>query len=262
MRKTGFRRIENSILVVSCYFGVRESTVLPPPAGLPSRFFTNNHATSITAKNSGWTVINVGPQFEATNDELVSAIQSKYVKFVQFIDDFPELGRYDYFLYTDHKNQLSREVGRKMMSKVRGQKTVVIRKHAEYRDNVMIEVAESMNQDRYSQNMGRTLAWIDNLEKVGYRRAARVPNTGIILWKNHPTARNLGNQIHSVITDQGQPQCQIIWTIASQPFSSTIRAVKYNSLGIRPKQHPSGMRIWVDRILAPARTFVRYRRLD
>lgn len=254
---TKWETMTNNTVVISCYFGASPTDVLEPPFGFPATFFSNNQAVLSEASTLGWEPVDVTGLFKPTIDPLQSSLQAKYVKFLKFLDDYSEFRSFDYFVYTDHKNGLTGPVVHKLVNLAKGRTSVIVRKHAEFRDNVLMEVAASMAQRRYAQNMEATLTWINDLRLRGYTYSRRVPNTGVILWKNSATAREMADRIYREISQLRQPQCQIIWTMVAQKYSHSVRYISYNSLGIRPKNHPSGFRIWLDRRLSSIREFRR-----
>ena len=244
---------QNMCLVVTGYLGRAETEFKNrPPQGVRGVFFSNNRRTLDQAGSLGWETVDLSSRFEPTDDALESSLQSKWIKFLQFVGEEGEYRRYPWIAYADHKNSLTPAAILRLFSRARG-KAVVIRKHAQFRDNVMMEVKASMPQQRYSENMEQTIDWIQRLKSEGYRYRARVPNTGVILWKNSAESLALANEIYESLIELRQPQCQIVWTMLSQKYRPFVRNVSYNWVGIRIKRHPSAVRVWTDRVLSPVR---------
>lgn len=241
-----------NLLIVSGYFGVKSNLEVRPPGIGTSYFFANAKETLAEAELLGWSPVDVSSMMPLSSDEMVSSIQSKWLKFLGFLSDFPEFSDRT-MIYADHKNQLTPNSVARLLKNLRGNAKVVVRHHAEYRDNVMMEVAEAWEQRRYAQNMPQTLEWIHERARGGDKFRTRVPNTGVLLWTPTIEARALASEIYGEILRLGQPECQIIWSMVSQRHKRHIRAIRYNSLGIRPKRHPGPARVALDRLVFPLR---------
>lgn len=244
------------LAIVSGYFGVNGRLEARPP-GVGTPYFFANAKTSLSeAEALGWLPVDVSKFMPLTSDDLTSSIQSKWVKFLGFLSVLPELSNTP-IVYADHKNQLTKTAIAKLLRGSGRHSRVVVRNHAEFRDDVMIEVRESYQQPRYAQKMPETLEWIAEKAAVGYKTKARVPNTGVILWPPTPGARAFAGEMYGEIVRLGQPECQIVWPIVAQGYRGQIRKIRYNSLGIRPKRRPGRTRVMMDRSLLPLRRFLR-----
>jgi len=244
-----------ALAVVSGYFGPAVRVTVEPPGVGSAYFFANAEETLNSAAQLGWVAIDASAVMPLTVDATTSSIQSKWFKFLGFLTDYPEFSDYT-IIYADHKNQLTPEVVTKLLKKSGPTARVVVRHHAEYRDDVSIEVAEALQQPRYAQNMPATIEWLDRMQKLGFQRRTRVPNTGVILWPPTRQARDFAREVYEAILQLGQPECQIIWSIVQQKHKLAIRAIPYNSLGIRPKRHPGPVRTAIDRFVLPLRKFL------
>ena len=243
------------LAVISGYFGaVSRLEVTPPGVGEPY-FFANARASLLEAEALGWVPVDVSVFMPISSDELTSSIQSKWLKFLAFLPDFPEFSNRT-IIYADHKNQLTKAAISKLLSSSGQQSKIVVRNHPEFRDNVMLEVAEAWRQPRYAQKMPETLEWIEERLAAGYKIQARVPNTGVILWPPTPGARAFASEMYEESVRLSQPECQVLWPIVSQGHRSQIRRIRYNALGIRPKRRRGRMRVMGDRLLLPLRRFL------
>ena len=246
-----------SLLVVTCYFGDQPTSFFPPPDGCDNVCFSNNQDAVRDAQNQGWTVRDVSDAFPLSSDSCVSSLQAKYVKFLGFVSRFPELARYEGFYYLDHKLPVTESTVKRTLKFMKSGKSVVIRKHPEFRDHVFQEVREALGQERYRRNMSPTLDWVEEQRAAGRRLRVRIPITAIILWRNDPVALEIASEIYKTVLQLEQPECQIIWPIVAQKWRRNIRMIPYNSLGIRPKQHPPAIVVYTDRLFSPARALYR-----
>jgi hypothetical protein len=110
------------ILIISCIFGKKFKKIYPAPivtAGplavgvnelvTPSKclFFTNNPTLKKEIERKGWTPVFIN--MPLTDNSTVSSVQSKYIKFLQFLNNnrFKQLKeKYKQILYFDHKFQV------------------------------------------------------------------------------------------------------------------------------------------------------------
>jgi hypothetical protein len=108
-----------ALVVVSCIFGTRFRTLYPAPSCpevSAALLFSNNLDLRREAVRKGWRFEEV-PKDNAplTSDYAASSLQSKYVKFMRFLSDRPDLwgtvlaNDDDKVLYMDHKFHITPE---------------------------------------------------------------------------------------------------------------------------------------------------------
>ena len=94
----------DNTLIVSGIFGKRFTKTYKAPLGKNCIFFTNNESLKDEIVNNGWMYIYI--DFELTDDYIVSSLQSKYIKFLIFLEKYPEFKHFSNIIHTDHKFQL------------------------------------------------------------------------------------------------------------------------------------------------------------
>ena len=93
---TSFRKLSRNFnvhpLVITGVFGSHFNLLHPPPRGFQCIVFSNNPALETEAKIKGWEFRLVQSKgMELSQDEKVSSIQSKYIKFLMFEEEFPDI---------------------------------------------------------------------------------------------------------------------------------------------------------------------------
>ena len=73
----------DNLLVISCIFGFNFNKVHHSPDIKNSFFFTNNPILKNEIVNKGWNYIYVDKPI--SNDSIISSLQSKYIKFLEFL---------------------------------------------------------------------------------------------------------------------------------------------------------------------------------
>ena len=75
------------VLIVSCILGDKYTIIYDAPASSPNcYFFTNNQNQKDVIISKGWNYEYV--DIEMTDEEIPCSLQSKYIKFLQFLDDY------------------------------------------------------------------------------------------------------------------------------------------------------------------------------
>jgi hypothetical protein len=92
------------------------------------------------------------------------------------------------------------------------------------------------NSDSGTINGGRppqTLNYIHKKLKDGYSENIRISNTEIISYDlNENKVKKLVNEAYHDLIKIGTSECQIIWAIVSQKYSSIIQTIEWNDLPI------------------------------
>ena len=91
----------DSVVIITCIFGTRFHSVHPSPDKEKAFFFTNNSGLKDEIIKKGWNYIYVNKPL--TDDYITSCLQAKYIKFLVFLEDFPEFKEKKTIIYTDHK---------------------------------------------------------------------------------------------------------------------------------------------------------------
>ena len=199
--------------------------------------FSNNSNLRHEAEIKGWEfrLLNLGGM-ELTDDPVVSAVQSKYIKFLMFMNDFPEYSLGSPVIYIDHKVELKKEHITLIQQMISPEKSILIRNTPRLKSTISDEIEDAMHQSRYRESMPETIQWLEMIkEKRGISETVRIMNTGLIYYKDVNSIRTLLDEVHQVINTLNQPECQIIWAALSQPFEDKIHRVDWLDIGIEHK---------------------------
>ena len=221
--------MKQKILIISCIFGNKFKKVYPAPVSTDCYFFSNNITLQNEVENKGWKFIYVNLQL--SNDSIKSSLQSKYIKFLIFLDDYPEFKKYKQILYFDHKVFIKQNDVDELMEILNENNNynIIIRKHETYRDNIWSEVEEAKKQERYRKNMDKTIAFINNkIQKDKISPDVQICNTGMILYNNYDEVSPMLHNIYNTCVELEQPECQIIWSIYSQDYADKIILIEFN----------------------------------
>jgi hypothetical protein len=190
-------------------------------------FFSNNENLKLVAENKKWKFIKVNLPLE--DDYIKCSLQSKYIKFLIFLNDFPQFKKFSKILYYDQKMRLKREDVVKLLSKLDKNKgyNIVIRNH-DQNWGVYNEANFASQQERYRKHMKETLEFVDSrLNKDGFTKESKVQLTGVILYNNYNDILPLTNEVYNTCMSLKQPECQIIWTVLSQKYIDKIKIVDH-----------------------------------
>ncbi|MCL2416963.1 MAG: hypothetical protein FWD02_03405 [Bacteroidales bacterium] len=196
-------------------------------------FFTNNPNIKSTIKANGWNYIFI--DFPLSKDEAVSSFQSKYIKFLQFLEheEYAFFKNYDVIVYVDHKLKLTDFHIKYALSKL-GRYKILVRDHPENRQNIWEEVGTAMFQERYLRYMPETIDWIREKIKEGYSDKSTVATTGLIFYKHlNNDAINFVNNVYNDLKKIGTSECQIVWSMLAQKHSNIIKIISWNELDIK-----------------------------
>lgn len=222
-------RNENHLLA-SGLFGHRFSRVYPAVEGRRCLFFSNNTGLRAEAESKGWE-FRLTPRHALSDDERISSQQSKYVKFLQFIADFPEFGTADSITYCDHKFFVKAAHVSWMLEHIMPDKSILIRTTPKLKLSVADEVEAAMPQPRYAAHMPQTLAWVSSLKAAqGLSESVRIVNTGLIHYRNFDRIMPMLDDIYRAVWSLGQPECQILWAMLAQPYEQHIQRVAWEAL--------------------------------
>ena len=221
----------NNLLIISCIFGKKFKYVHKSPDNKKSYFFTNNKELKDEIINKGWNYVYVNKVL--SNDYMISSLQSKYIKFLKFLDDFPEFQNVKTIIYFDHKENVSSttidEI--KLLINNNLDKSLIIRQTPSNKISVYDEVQAAMGQQRYVQNMNITKNFIkDIISTKEFNENVRICNTGLLLFINRENITELLNNVYEKCIEHEQPECQIYWSIFSQKHKNKIKEIKWTDI--------------------------------
>ena len=241
------------ILIISCIFGKKFKKIYPAPilTAIPlvavgvnelvtsskCLFFTNNPSLKKEIESKGWTPVFIN--MPLSDNSTVSSVQSKYIKFLQFLNNnrFKQLKeKYKQILYFDHKFYVFPQHISKLIELCNDNESntddntnhVIIRETPTLKTSIWDEVNASKGQDRYKLGMNDTIALINNkIKNKEIQSNIRICNTGLIFYNNYTLVIPMLNQIYSACTTLMQPECQIFWAIYSQQYTDLIKTIPF-----------------------------------
>jgi hypothetical protein len=241
------------ILIISCIFGKKFKKIYPAPilTAIPlvavgvnelvtstkCLFFTNNSSLKQEIESKGWTPVFIN--MPLSDNSTVSSVQSKYIKFLQFLNNnrFKQLKeKYKQILYFDHKFHVFPQHINKLIELCNDNESntddntnhVIIRETPTLKTSIWDEVNASKGQDRYKLGMNDTIALINNkIKNKEIQSNIRICNTGLIFYNNYTPVIPMLNQIYLACTTLMQPECQIFWAIYSQQYTDLIKTIPF-----------------------------------
>ena len=245
------------ILIISCIFGKTFKKVYPAPnfstssiplvevggKGYALRnitpssskciFFTNNPELKKEIEKKGWTPVFIN--MPLSDNSIVSSIQSKYIKFLQFLNNnrFKQLKeKYTKILYFDHKFYVQfHHINKLINITINTNINIIIRETPTLKTSIWSEVNASKGQDRYKLGMSNTITLINNKIKLGEIQVnVRICNTGLIYYNDYCKVLPMLNNIYLMCTTLMQPECQIFWAIYSQQYTDLIKTIPFITL--------------------------------
>jgi hypothetical protein len=222
--------LQQNHLVVSCAFGTHIGNVYPAVPGHRNAFFSNNPAIETTVRDKGWNYIAVDDH-PLSNDILISSLQSKWVKFLQFLADNSMFDDVEKITYHDHKFYVAAEHLHWILSNDMDHYDMLIRETPRLKESIADEIEDAVKQERYLRNMPQTLDFVRNLVDTGkVSERVRILNTGIIHFANLSACRHLADAVYEVCLRLQQPECQIIFAALSQMSPVRIKRVPWKQL--------------------------------
>ena len=221
----------DNLLVISCIFGNEFKSVHPSPDKKNSFFFTNNPIIKSEIINKGWNYIYVDKPI--SNDVIISSLQSKYIKFLSFLKDFPEFKNIKTIIYFDHKENVSfytlNEI--KLLINNNSNKSLIIRQTPIIKTNINDEINAARGQPRYVKNMNKTKEFIQHIISSGrISENVRICNTGLLIYINRYNIEELLKNVYDKCIEHEQPECQIYWSIFSQKYKNEITEIEWNDI--------------------------------
>ena len=229
----------NDLLIISCIFGKKFKYVHPSPDKEKAFFFTNNNELRNEIINKGWNYVYVNKPL--TDDYVLSSLQSKYIKFLKFLDDFPQFQSVKTIIYFDHKELVSSRTIDEIKSLINDNldKSLIIRQTPWTKTNVYEEVNDAMGQERYVKSMNITKTFIKDIMLTGeYNENVRICNTGLLIFIDRENITKLLNSVYERCIAHTQPECQIYWSIFSQKYKNKIKEIKWGDIKSIKRKEP------------------------
>lgn len=241
-------RMNEQVIVMSCIFGTKFKKVYGVPVPMPDNcsfyFFTNNPELKNEIVSKGWNYVFV--DFEVSNDPIVSSLQSKYVKFLMpknekmmpknhnmLVSQFFGSKSGKRVVYFDHKLDVKSKHMTNILEVMNEYKdsSVIVRTTPRVKNTIWDEVNEASGQPRYKKNMQKTVALIhEKIANSEMTENVRICRTGILLYNNCVTIKEMLYEIYNLCVDLEQPECQIIWGIVSQKYEEFIKKLDWCDL--------------------------------
>jgi hypothetical protein len=163
-------------------------------------------------------------------------LQSKYVKFLQFLKDekFSDFKKYDRVICTDHKLRIKdRHI--KRMLEIQS-KPILIRDHPKKRKNIWEEIGQSMFQERYLSVIQETIDYVREKIKSGCDAGCgrhKICTTGLVSYEvGNGKVHEFLDELYRDIIKLGTSQCQIVWFMVAQKYADIIQVIGWDDLDI------------------------------
>jgi hypothetical protein len=221
----------NELIVISCIFGNKFKKVFPSPDKKNSFFFTNNVGIKEEIVNKGWNYIYVNKPL--SNDDLLSSLQSKYIKFLIFLKDYPEFQNAKHILYVDHKEYITSDTLDEINLLINNNptKSLIIRETPANKTTITQEIQAANGQARYAKNMNITKNFVKKMISSGIiKENVRICNTGLLVYINRDKIEELINNVYNKCIEHTQPECQIYWSVFSQKYKDEIKQIKWTDI--------------------------------
>jgi len=217
----------NATCIVMCIFGKMFTKLYEAPVNYDSYCFTNNETIQAEAEGKGWKYIYIN--FPLSDDAVESTLQTKYIKFLQFVkqEKFSYFTKYKNIIVTDHKLELKSTHVELFLQK---NKNKIFLKYHPSQPTIRIwdEVERSMHQVRYLSNMPQTINYINLKIKQGYSANICIPACGLILYlHNEPEVRSLLDEVYNDIMQWRILNDQIVWSMVSQKYMDHIQMIDF-----------------------------------
>jgi hypothetical protein len=221
----------DNLLIISCIFGNIFKKVHHAPIKENSFFFTNNSMLQSEIENKGWNYIYVNKPI--SDDYIVSSLQSKYIKFLQFLEDFPQFKNNKIIIYFDHKENISFDALNEIKVLICNNinKSLIIRQTPSIKTKIQHEIDAAMGQQRYVKNMNKTRELVDQMISSGYiSQNVRICNTGLLIYIDRYKIKELLTNVYNKCIQHEQPECQIYWSIFSQKYKNEITEINWGEI--------------------------------
>jgi len=215
------------VTVITCITGTQFNYLWPAPLPESSFVLSNNPVLDSEAQRKGWKFIFL-KDLVLTSDEDVSSMQSKHVKFLACLADHTVLWS-KRILYVDHRRHIQAHHVTSILQL--NNLGIVINATPKLKTSVWDEYKDAQHQVRYRKHNDATMAWINAHLAMPekYKANVRVCNTGLICYNTQVVKIfELVNQMYEALKTTQNPECQIFWSILSQPFSDIISVIPFD----------------------------------
>jgi hypothetical protein len=238
-----FKLFRRKPLIISGITGDFFKNLNRAPRGYRSVFFSNNPELLESAVKKGWEFFLLKDDFMGISKSfLTSSVQSKYIKFLGFLEDYPQFQLFDSFIYVDHKILLTSKTIRTLEKIKDRDKSILIRNGKTLRNSLTDEINVANQYPRYSLNMPATISWIDTvLASQKLQAKVRIMNTGLIYYSNIEAIKPLLDEVLDVINKLQQPECQLIFALLSQKYENLIQRVEFSDVNLEHVLPPGGI---------------------
>jgi hypothetical protein len=220
--------------IISCYFGSNKTGVYEAPLDADCFFFSNNKYLEPLAQKSGWNFVFVN-DIPVSAEPRVASLQSKFIKFLQFNKSLINWTPGESILYFDHKFAVKSEHIGPIQNFCSSE--ILIRNTPKNKLSIQDEINAAMQQKRYAEVMVETVQWlIAKIKKEKLSVNNRIMSTGLILYADVEKSQKLCDEVYEAYWFLGQPECQIIWSLLSQPYESLITRFSWSDLDILWKE--------------------------
>ena len=161
---------------------------------------------------------------------MVSSLQAKWVKFLQFMDALPGYEDVSAVTYHDHKFRVRAEHIEWILRERSADHDLMIRETPRVKLSIADEIGDAMNQERYVRHMPETITFLDGLDANLRTKTIRIVNTGLIHYRDLMACRAFTQQVYDMCIKLQQPECQIIWPALAQTSPIRIQQVPWSLL--------------------------------
>jgi hypothetical protein len=219
----------NNLSIISCYFGNSFTYIHPAPSNFKSYFFTNFSGIKDEIEKKGW--IYCERKEEISNDVLISSIQSKKIKFLQIMPEYPEIFDGKDIVYIDHKINIKNEHVSHLQNISKNNQTIelILCKHNHlHKKTIMNEIEDAQKQERYRRHMPETIEFINRfLLENNLKDKTPIYLTGILYYHNLDNIKPLLYDINKLCNELQQPECQIFISALAQQYEKYIKSIDF-----------------------------------
>jgi len=228
-------------LIISVVTGTFFRNLYRAPKGYRSILFSNNLELREEAIKKKWEFVFLSNDLMDISDSFItSSVQSKYIKYLGFIDDYPQFQQFESFLYVDHKIHLTSKAIRFLENVKDINKSILIRNGKNLKKSLTAEINAANPFPRYALNMPATIEFINTvLASQKLQDKVRIMNTGLIYYTNIQVIKPLLEEILLAINELKQPECQIIFALLSQKYENVIQRIEFSEIDLEHRLPPS-----------------------
>jgi hypothetical protein len=226
------------VIYISCIFGDKFTRVHTSPNRENSFFFTNNPKIKDEITTKGWKYVYVSKPI--SNDLIVSSLQSKYIKFLQFLTDYPQFNKKT-IVYFDHKEHVTEHTLKEIDTLIKNNtnKSLIIRQTPRIKTTISHEINEAMGQGRYVKNMKKTREFVERMiTSNNVSEKVRICNTGLMIYVNKQKIQGLLDEVYNTCMEHSQPECQIYWSVFSQGYKNEIKEIEWTTIKSIKRKEP------------------------